>query len=67
VEDAIVRGHTARILVEDCIRESPHKSPPIVFVDNPEQFGVAEDILDAGIDAAQELLAQADPPTLIPA
>jgi hypothetical protein len=66
VEDAINRDHTARILVEDGIRELPHKAPPIVFVDDSVQLGAAEDLLGASIDAAQEFLAQADPPTFIP-
>src|SRR5262249_28525395 len=67
VEDAIETGHTAYLFVEARVRESPHQRSAIVVVDDSARLRAAKDILNAGINTAQELLTQADPLSLIPA
>jgi hypothetical protein len=62
-----VDGHRAfDILVEDRLWKAARQPPTIVLVDKSMYLGRAEDRRNIGIEAAQKLLAQADPPTLVP-
>jgi hypothetical protein len=62
-----VDGHRAfAILLEDRIRKAAHQPLTIVLVDNNMHLGCAAGRYNTRIDAAQKLLAQADPPILVP-
>jgi hypothetical protein len=67
VEDAIDGDHIVVRFVEDRVGKSPHQLSPIALVDNPVQFGVAENALNTGVDTAQKLLAQTESLAFIPA
>src|SRR5919106_1788204 len=66
VKDAIDGDRTFDIFVEDLIRKAAHQPPTIVLVDNGMHLGRAAERFNTGIDAAQELLPQANPPPFVP-
>ena len=66
VKDAVDGYCAFDMLVEDRIRKAAHQPPPIVLVDRGMHLRRAANRFNARIDAAQKLLAQADPLPLVP-
>jgi hypothetical protein len=66
VENGVDGHEISGVLVENSVGEAAQERPAVGLMNDRVHLGIATDALNASIDTAQEIFAQARPPGLIP-